>query len=101
MRMTRLDMRRRRLNIVPVGSSEGSWMMMFETMARVPTANASRYLQQHCKHWSHNLKLAFHAGGRDRCVPEERACTRKFRFYHALLARASWVMHASLIQTVS
>lgn len=27
--------------------------------ARVPTANASRYLQQLCKHWSHNLAVAF------------------------------------------
>jgi hypothetical protein len=34
-------------------------MMMFETTARVPTANGSRYLQQLCKHWSHNLKVEF------------------------------------------
>jgi len=27
--------------------------------ARVPTANASRYLQQLCKHWSHNLQVEF------------------------------------------
>ncbi|WP_395019316.1 DUF2218 domain-containing protein [Dongia sp.] len=33
--------------------------MMFETTARVPTANGSRYLQQLCKHWSHNLKVEF------------------------------------------
>ena len=26
---------------------------------RVPTAHASRYLQQLCKHWSHNLTVAF------------------------------------------
>ncbi len=32
---------------------------MFETTARVPTANGSRYLQQLCKHWSHNLKVEF------------------------------------------
>ena len=25
----------------------------------VPTAHASRYLQQLCKHWSHNLTVAF------------------------------------------
>ena len=25
----------------------------------VPTAHASRYLQQLCKHWSHNLSVAF------------------------------------------
>ena len=27
--------------------------------ANVPTTNASRYLQQLCKHWSHNLQVAF------------------------------------------
>lgn len=27
--------------------------------AFVPTANGSRYLQQLCKHWSHNLKVEF------------------------------------------
>lgn len=26
---------------------------------RVPTANGSRYLQQLCKHWSHNLEVEF------------------------------------------
>jgi hypothetical protein len=59
MRVTRLDMLRRRLNIASAGSSEGISMMMFETTARVPTANGSRYLQQLCKHWSHNLKVDF------------------------------------------
>ena len=29
--------------------------------AAVPTANASRYLQQLCKHWSHNLAVEFTA----------------------------------------
>jgi len=59
MRMTRLDMLRRRLNIAAASSSEGIAIMMFETTARVPTANGSRYLQQLCKHWSHNLKVEF------------------------------------------
>ena len=27
--------------------------------ARVPTQNGSRYLQQLCKHWSHNLDVTF------------------------------------------
>lgn len=27
--------------------------------ARVPTAHASRYLQQLCKHWAHNLAVSF------------------------------------------
>jgi len=30
-----------------------------ESNVRVPTANASRYLQQLCKHWSHNLTVEF------------------------------------------
>lgn len=30
--------------------------------ARVPTAHASRYLQQLCKHWSHNLTVEFDPG---------------------------------------
>jgi len=29
------------------------------SIARVPTANGSRYLQQLCKHWSHNLEVEF------------------------------------------
>jgi hypothetical protein len=29
--------------------------------AVVPTANGSRYLQQLCKHWAHNLKVEFTA----------------------------------------
>jgi hypothetical protein len=29
--------------------------------AQVPTASASRYLQQLCKHWSHNLEVEFTA----------------------------------------
>ena len=33
--------------------------MPFNCTARVPTARASRYLQQLCKHWSHNLAVEF------------------------------------------
>ena len=29
------------------------------SQASVPTAHASRYLQQLCKHWSHNLAVTF------------------------------------------
>ncbi len=29
------------------------------SVANVPTTNGSRYLQQLCKHWSHNLKVEF------------------------------------------
>lgn len=31
------------------------------TQAAVPTAHASRYLQQLCKHWQHNLTVEFDA----------------------------------------
>ena len=33
--------------------------MTFNSSVRVPTGNASRYLQQLCKHWSHNLAVEF------------------------------------------
>ncbi len=36
-------------------------MSDFTTTAVVPTANASRYLQQLCKHWQHNLTVQFDA----------------------------------------
>jgi hypothetical protein len=29
--------------------------------AQVPTASGSKYMQQLCKHWSHNLEVAFDA----------------------------------------
>lgn len=32
---------------------------MFTSSVRVPTAKASRYLQQLCKHWAHNLVVTF------------------------------------------
>jgi uncharacterized protein len=31
----------------------------FSAIARVPTGNGSRYLQQLCKHWAHNLAVEF------------------------------------------
>ena len=36
-------------------------MNTHSTTATVPTSNASRYLQQLCKHWSHNLAVTFTA----------------------------------------
>ena len=57
MRGTRLEILRRRHGITASGI-EGNWMM-YETTARVPTINGSRYLQQLCKHWSHNLSVEF------------------------------------------
>ena len=34
-------------------------MTEFSATALVPTASASKYLQQLCKHWSHNLSVEF------------------------------------------
>lgn len=34
---------------------------MFSSTALVPTDKASRYLQQLCKHWSHNMAVEFDA----------------------------------------
>ncbi len=36
-------------------------MTTLATTANVPTASASRYLQQLCKHWAHNLAVTFNA----------------------------------------
>lgn len=33
--------------------------MPLSTTARVPTAHASKYLQQTCKHWEHTLAVVF------------------------------------------
>lgn len=33
--------------------------MTYSAHASVPTINASRYLQQLCKHWAHNLSVEF------------------------------------------
>ncbi|HEX2811366.1 MAG TPA: DUF2218 domain-containing protein [Sphingopyxis sp.] len=32
---------------------------MRSAIAEVPTSHASKYLQQLCKHWQHNLSVAF------------------------------------------
>lgn len=32
---------------------------MTSSIAKVPTAHASKYLQQLCKHWQHNLAVEF------------------------------------------
>jgi hypothetical protein len=33
--------------------------MTFTATARIPTTSASKYLQQVCKHWEHNLPVTF------------------------------------------
>ena len=56
-KMTRIDMLRRQLGI-PHPAAKGTDMTV-NTEVHVPTAHASRYLQQLCKHWSHNLTVDF------------------------------------------
>jgi hypothetical protein len=60
MRLTRLTILRRRL----AGAAGGlltKGTKMIESVAHVPTAHASKYLQQLCKHWGHNLAVEFTA----------------------------------------
>jgi hypothetical protein len=61
--VTRLAALRRRLGIAPTASplvqDDGLMRNTFPTHAAVPTASGSRYLQQLCKHWSHNLAVSF------------------------------------------
>lgn len=47
---------------------------MHVSEAHVPTASASRYLQQICKHWSHKFPVEFTS--ESGCVPfsEDRRC---------------------------
>jgi hypothetical protein len=60
--------------------------MTHSSTAAVPTANASRYLQQLCKHWSHNLaveftpeagKVTFPAEGRSGSWPGDATLTMR------------------------
>jgi hypothetical protein len=59
--MPRLELLRRRLGIVPPPMIEGTAMTLttISAHALVPTASASKYLQQLCKHWQHNLQVEF------------------------------------------
>jgi len=46
----------------PAAANDRLWKvaaMTFSTTATVPTASGSRYLQQLCKHWAHNLAVEF------------------------------------------
>jgi uncharacterized protein len=54
-------MLRRRLGIAPPPATGERPMTMTSVSAQalVPTDHASRYLQQLCKHWSHNLQVEF------------------------------------------
>ena len=54
-------MLRRRLGIVPAPTKEDKSMTIapVTASAHVPTSQASKYLQQLCKHWEHNLQVEF------------------------------------------
>tara|TARA_Y100000815_G_C13277077_1_gene475366 strand:+ start:479 stop:865 length:387 start_codon:yes stop_codon:yes gene_type:complete len=55
--VTRLELLRRRHGLVSADRKEIG--MSVTTIAVVPTSSGSRYLQQLCKHWSHNLDVEF------------------------------------------
>jgi hypothetical protein len=60
----RVDRLRKRFGLPPlppkaVLESDEELSPMAMSSARVPTPNGSRYLQQLCKHWSHNLFVDF------------------------------------------
>jgi hypothetical protein len=58
---------RRRLGIDPVPGKVAPFrkekqimtITKVSSVSRVPTTSASRYLQQTCKHWAHNLAVEF------------------------------------------
>lgn len=60
MRGTRLDVLRRRHAITVPAKIERT-TMTFASTAMVPTKSGSRYLQQLCKHWAHNMVVDFTA----------------------------------------
>jgi hypothetical protein len=64
--VTRLAAIRRRLGIAPAAVNDTFpkariMTETFSTTAAVPTTHGSRYLQQLCKHWAHNLTVDFNA----------------------------------------
>lgn len=61
--MTRIEILRKRFGIpAPVAHGmpdEKDISMTFSSISNVPTPHGSRYLQQLCKHWTHNLTVEF------------------------------------------
>jgi len=58
--MPRIEVLRRRLGIVPAPDKEKAMTITtVSSTAHVQTSNASKYLQQLCKHWEHNLQVEF------------------------------------------
>lgn len=62
---------RRRLGLAPAASNRKTEMTDITTTAAVPTASGSRYLQQLCKHWAHNLAVEFNASHGTVTFPRE------------------------------
>jgi uncharacterized protein len=52
-------MLRRRLGLPAQRKEQNMTITTASATALVPTANASKYLQQLCKHWEHNLQVEF------------------------------------------
>lgn len=51
---------------------------MPETLARVPTQRAARYLQQLCKHWAHRFEVDFKPDHAVVVLPEARLTLNAF-----------------------
>jgi hypothetical protein len=51
---------------------------MPETLARVPTQHAARYLQQLCKHWAHRFEVDFTPDHAVVALPEARLTLNAF-----------------------
>ena len=47
------------MSAVAISAAAMSMPTTYACTVRVPTAHASRYLQQLCKHWRHNLPVEF------------------------------------------
>lgn len=63
MRMNGLAIMRKRIGLTPDprlrSNEKEDHKMTVTSVVQVPTAHGSRYLQQLCKHWSHNLTVEF------------------------------------------
>jgi hypothetical protein len=56
----RMDILRRRFGLPPLPpTTTEEPSPMARAIAQVPTGKGSRYLQQLCKHWSHNLTVTY------------------------------------------
>jgi uncharacterized protein len=61
--------------------------MSVDSTVRVPTAHASRYLQQLCKHWSHNLAVTFSENERTVTFPRNARGAEQLEALKGAVAR--------------